>query len=206
MTRYVLWMRALVVAVLFACHEDRPQVVTDASACILDKPWSTLTLVASTPACRHSALVRECINGCEEMPSGMLIDASADAKEKREALQYRLEHNSAAVSRAHALSKRTREITDHATSIRASPRGTPACDERAQLDAARIQSMHDEIKEDARLSGVALLDPVLVQAQSCLDCSNDRRGCDHMDLTPSDNAIAEIDALVTSDRSRLGAH
>jgi hypothetical protein len=101
--------------------------------------------------------------------------------------------------------KRTREIVDYATSIRSTPRGTAACHDRTERDFARIQSMHDEIREDERLDGVALLDPVLAQAQRCLDCTNNRQACDHMELEPSDKAIGEIEALAASDKQRLAA-
>lgn len=182
----------------------------------------------SWPAtCRKEALTTVCSRGCDDLLSSMLIDAAASPEERKEATQFRRDHNTVAVKNGRALYVKAKAIVEYAMSIRRSPRasayqkphqtledmssdlanGNP-CIDRLRRDFARIDAFASEvdtsITETARGSCEALKS-LTGYAKGCVDCSDDRDDCESMkeDLKTVDENLREDELVLAKDNAFL---
>lgn len=194
---------ALVVA-LCACDEAQSKPATASSAtsapaenapiCNLDdvyRPAARPSVLAArteavvamrdwSPECRMKALTLECEHTCSDEPSNLVLAAAPD-DEARALRAERLKRNTAALQRLQLLVDKAEALHAYARKLPPAPRGLgDACMTRMRADFARVDAVQRELRTQLRTLpyGASLLNDWLVSVRSCLDCSDDRKGCE----------------------------
>lgn len=133
-----------------------------------------------TPECRREAFDAECAKRCNSFPSDMLI-AAAPREEARALRGERIARNRAAIAKYNAITMRVEGLHAYAMRSRSLPRGVSEdCMPRMRADFARADALRTEL--DAQLPelpfGSVGARSWIANLRSCLDCSDDRSGCD----------------------------
>lgn len=158
--------------------------------------------------CRRDAFQSECAKGCDDIISGMLLEA-AGPDEKRELLRWRLEKNKRSLASARALLAKVKQLRTYAQSLAGSPRDvSPECISRMRADFARIDALDKEIMAalPSLPQGFVGIRGTLVYAKGCVNCDEGSRWqCAELggNIKLVDEVLASQQALVSQDEKAV---